>query len=301
MEKKVKIRDASVTFSIWDLGGTCVVPLQQIGSIIHLQPAGLLSGVSWCLLHFWLILACLNSIHRSFWSIPNNQTHSSGRMFFCRNRNHTTALPADSHRLHLALFTPATEWPVFSTLLLLGPTLWLRNSGENVSPASPCGFASSTLNLANLLGFVYFTSSSLFSFLVIVCYVLLGQREFVNMLPLVCNEAAAILFMFDLSRKVTLASVKEWYRQARGFNKAAVPFLIGTKFDAFQELPEEEQEEITKQARKYAKLMKAPLLYCSAKDGVNVPKIFKVVLAKCFDLNCNLPTVSERGQPIFEY
>ena len=48
-----------------------------------------------------------------------------------------------------------------------------------------------------------------------------GQREFVNMLPLVCNDAVAILFMFDLSRKSTLNSVKEWYRQARGFNKAS--------------------------------------------------------------------------------
>jgi GTPase SAR1 family protein len=41
----------------------------------------------------------------------------------------------------------------------------------------------------------------------------------VNMLPLVCNDAVAILFMFDLSRKSTLNSIKEWYRQARGFNK----------------------------------------------------------------------------------
>ena len=48
-----------------------------------------------------------------------------------------------------------------------------------------------------------------------------GQREFVNMLPLVCNDAVAILFMFDLSRKSTLNSVKEWYRQARGFNKVS--------------------------------------------------------------------------------
>jgi len=50
-----------------------------------------------------------------------------------------------------------------------------------------------------------------------------GQREFVNMLPLVCNDAVAILFMFDLSRKSTLNSVKEWYRQARGFNKVSSP------------------------------------------------------------------------------
>jgi len=88
-----------------------------------------------------------------------------------------------------------------------------------------------------------------------------GQREFVNMLPLVCNDAVAILFMFDLSRKSTLNSVKEWYRQARGFNKTAIPFLIGTKYDYFANFPAEEQDEITKQARKFAKAMKAPLIF----------------------------------------
>lgn len=53
-----------------------------------------------------------------------------------------------------------------------------------------------------------------------------GQREFVNMLPLVCNDAVAILFMFDLSRKSTLNSVKEWYRQARGFNKVRYEYVL---------------------------------------------------------------------------
>lgn len=75
----------------------------------------------------------------------------------------------------------------------------------------------------------------------------LGQKEFVNMLPLVCNDAVVLLFMFDLSRKATLSSVKEWYRQARSFNKTAIPFLIGTKFDQFTSLTKEEQEEIVGQ------------------------------------------------------
>jgi GTP-binding protein of the ras superfamily involved in termination of M-phase len=48
-----------------------------------------------------------------------------------------------------------------------------------------------------------------------------GQREFLSMLPLVCNDAVAIFFMFDLSRKSTLLSVKEWYRQARGLNRVS--------------------------------------------------------------------------------
>lgn len=45
------------------------------------------------------------------------------------------------------------------------------------------------------------------------------------MLPLVCNDAVAILFMFDLSRKATLTSVKEWYRQVRSINKVTVCLL----------------------------------------------------------------------------
>ncbi|EFE42514.1 hypothetical protein TRV_02710 [Trichophyton verrucosum HKI 0517] len=78
-----------------------------------------------------------------------------------------------------------------------------------------------------------------------------GQREFVNMLPLVCNDAVAILFMFDLTRKSTLNSIKEWYRQGRGFNKTAIPFLVGTKYDHFVNFPREDQEEISIQVRPF--------------------------------------------------
>lgn len=76
-----------------------------------------------------------------------------------------------------------------------------------------------------------------------------GQREFVNMLPLVCNDAVAILFMFDLTRKSTLNSIKEWYRQGRGFNKTAIPILVGTKYDHFVNFPLQDQEEISNQVR----------------------------------------------------
>lgn len=82
-----------------------------------------------------------------------------------------------------------------------------------------------------------------------------GQREFVNMLPLVCNDAVAILFMFDLTRKSTLNSIKEWYRQGRGFNKTAIPFLVGTKYDHFVNFPREDQEEISNQASHMQEIM----------------------------------------------
>lgn len=52
-----------------------------------------------------------------------------------------------------------------------------------------------------------------------------GQKEFINMLPLVSNDAVAILFMFDLTRKSTLNSIKEWYRQVRGSTRRPFRFL----------------------------------------------------------------------------
>jgi GTP-binding protein of the ras superfamily involved in termination of M-phase len=87
-----------------------------------------------------------------------------------------------------------------------------------------------------------------------------GQREFVNMLPLVCNDAVAILFMFDLTRKSTLNSIKEWYRQGRGFNKTAIPFLVGTKYDHFVNFPREDQEEISNQVCPFECLLLLPLV-----------------------------------------
>ncbi|POS86908.1 septum-promoting GTP-binding protein 1 [Erysiphe pulchra] len=99
-----------------------------------------------------------------------------------------------------------------------------------------------------------------------------GQREFVNMLPLVCNDAVAILFMFDLTRKSTLNSIKEWYRQGRGFNKTAIPFLVGTKYDHFVNFPREDQEEISTQARRFAKAMRASLIFSSTSHSINVQK-----------------------------
>lgn len=128
-----------------------------------------------------------------------------------------------------------------------------------------------------------------------------GQQEYLHMLPLVCNDAVALLFMFDLSRKSTLTSVKNWYKQARLLNKTATPFLIGTKYDYFSTLKLEEKREMTNQARRFAKAMKAPLLFCSASHAINIHKIFKVVLAKVFDLKCTVQQILEVGDPIIEY
>ncbi|KAK6456157.1 GTP-binding protein of the ras superfamily [Scheffersomyces xylosifermentans] len=128
-----------------------------------------------------------------------------------------------------------------------------------------------------------------------------GQKEFINMLPLVSNDAVAILFMFDLTRKSTLNSIKEWYRQVRGFNKTALPFLIGTKYDQFIDLSYQDQVEITQQAKKFGHAMKAPVIFCSTSHSINVQKIFKIILSKAFDLRLNLDEINNIGEPILIY
>lgn len=83
--------------------------------------------------------------------------------------------------------------------------------------------------------------------------------------------------------------------------KTAIPFLVGTKYDHFNTFAPDEQEEITRQvsysfissclwtplnlvswdqARRFAKAMKAPLIFCSTSHSINVQKIFKIVLSK---------------------
>jgi GTP-binding protein of the ras superfamily involved in termination of M-phase len=104
------------------------------------------------------------------------------------------------------------------------------------------------------------------------------------------------------------------------FFQTAIPFLIGTKFDQFSTFPRDEQEEITKQvsgfrfriiqhsnqnytvqAKRFARAMHASVIFCSTSASINVQKIFKIVLAKAFDLKCVIPEIEGVGEPILIY
>jgi Gtp-binding protein of the ras superfamily involved in termination of M-phase len=76
---------------------------------------------------------------------------------------------------------------------------------------------------------------------------------------------------------------------------------VGTKFDIYTTLPAEEIDEIDKLARKYAKAMKAPLIFSSASHSINVQKMFKIVLSKAFDLKCTVAEITEIGEPLLIY
>lgn len=75
---------------------------------------------------------------------------------------------------------------------------------------------------------------------------------------------------------------------------------MGTKFDGFVALPKEEQITIMEQSRKFARAMKAPLIYSSASHSINVQKLFKVILAKLFDLRVSVEENHNIGEPLLE-
>jgi GTP-binding protein of the ras superfamily involved in termination of M-phase len=57
-------------------------------------------------------------------------------------------------------------------------------------------------------------------------------------------------------------------------------------------------EEMDKLARKYSKAMKAPLIFSSASHSINVQKIFKIVLARVFDLKSTVQEITSLGEPL---
>ena len=61
---------------------------------------------------------------------------------------------------------------------------------------------------------------------------------------------------------------------------------MGTKYDTFASFPKQEQEEITMQARRFAKAMKAPLIFCSTSHSINVNYfLFIEIIIYCLHIN----------------
>lgn len=128
-----------------------------------------------------------------------------------------------------------------------------------------------------------------------------GDRSYVSMMPMVCVDAVAVVFMFDLTNSASLTNIKEWYKQVRRLNKNALPFLVGTKYDLFYGLPPAEQEAISKHARNFARAMKAPLVFCSSSHGINVLKLFKLIFEMVFSIEPSIEQRGNPGEPVFIY
>ncbi|CAL9737935.1 protein Tem1p [Monosporozyma servazzii] len=128
-----------------------------------------------------------------------------------------------------------------------------------------------------------------------------GQSEFINMLPLAAVGSSVIIFLFDLTRPETLKSIKGWFRQANGLNDLAIPILVGTKFDLFYTMDSKYQKKISNIAMEYSKVMNAPLIFCSTAKSIHIQKIFKIALAKLFNLTLTINEINIPGEPLLIY
>ena len=128
-----------------------------------------------------------------------------------------------------------------------------------------------------------------------------GETDSESMLPLVCNDAAALLFIFDLTRPETLEAIRDWHRKARALNKCAVPFLVGCKYDLLLEQPVDEHMHMIYAARSFAAAVDAPLIFCAPSVPINVSNVFKVLLIRLFGLAPAVPLLNQPGEPCILY
>jgi len=128
-----------------------------------------------------------------------------------------------------------------------------------------------------------------------------GQKEYLQLMPLVCNDARVLLFVFDLTSKQSLLLLREWYRHARTENRYAVPFLIGTKFDLFAKRDLNYKKDMAAQARKFSKAMKAPMIFCSSSHSINIKVIFQLIIARVFHIRPKVSETIKVTEPIVEY
>ena len=118
------------------------------------------------------------------------------------------------------------------------------------------------------------------------------------MLPLVCNDAAALLLVFDLTRPATLEALRDWHRKARTLNKCAMPVLVGCKYDGLLELPVAELEHMCNAASRFAAAIDAPLIFSAPSVPIHVTNIFKVILIRLLGLVPAVPLLTQPGEPL---
>jgi len=100
-----------------------------------------------------------------------------------------------------------------------------------------------------------------------------GDSSYRHMLPLICNDAAALMLCFSLADPASLDGLRKWHTDARKLNDTARAFLVGCGAD----LNPEPSTAMKVKIAKAAKAMNAPYLQTSAATNVGVSRAFATV------------------------
>lgn len=124
------------------------------------------------------------------------------------------------------------------------------------------------------------------------------KKDFMKSLQIVCEGAHAVIYFFDLSDNKTLTCLRDFYKSAFLYNNIMKPILVGTRFDLYYGMQDQEKMQITEKAKKFAKAINAPLVYCSEEKSINIKKIFQIIIGKVFSLTPKIDQVDDYHLPI---
>ena len=124
-------------------------------------------------------------------------------------------------------------------------------------------------------------------------------KNCMDMLKIICEGAHVVMLAFDLADNVSLKSLRDIYKAAYQLNHDAKYFLVGTKFDLYFELPDNEKKSITEYAKKFAEAIEAEaLIYCSEAKSINIKKLFQLMIGSAFGLTPKCDQIDDYNKPI---
>ncbi len=109
-----------------------------------------------------------------------------------------------------------------------------------------------------------------------------GEEKFRFLLPVYAHGSSAGIFMYDMTRYITLKKAEQWFSYFReGLEKEnsdAPILLVGAKLDleSKRTVKQDDIEEILKKNEFFDHIE------CSAKSGENVEEVFQLIVKKLF-------------------
>ena len=119
----------------------------------------------------------------------------------------------------------------------------------------------------------------------------------------VCSEGShAIILAFDLTSIESLTFIEDLYKNMHECNDTAKYFVVGTKFDHYFELSDQEKFNITEKAKNFAKDIGSNcLIYCSDTKSINIKKLFQILIGSVFGLTPKIEQIDDYTKPIIIY
>ena len=119
-----------------------------------------------------------------------------------------------------------------------------------------------------------------------------------------CNPSIkSLIFAFNLCHQSSLQSIRKYYKECKRHNDSFIPILCGTNYEDFKDKASDYRISLIEQSRKYARKMKAILIFVSTLNGnqINIKECFLLILSKLYHFDANIMPINNDKLPIIEF